>query len=216
MEVNKLSEKQINIVLDSICVLWSSLEQKNDHIIRYFDDNKIKHMKTNLKTGDYGLAVKSNQVFKKDYYIKNIVIERKNGLDEFANNITRKRQQFINEVNRASATNTKLIIMFERCPTAFKCKKCNMLFKIGDSEKCNCKDVGEEDLIYLFEDFYEEVLRGNYRSMVNPKSFYGSIMSFNHSHYWNNHLVAVNKQNAGQYIINTFKYYLRSRLKSLN
>ena len=221
MQENKLSDKEINVVLDSMCILHSRLEQKNQHILKFFNENKIENMDCNLKTGDYGLAVRSNSVFKNDYFVKDLIIERKANLNEFAKNITKKRAQFVNEMNRAAASNSKFIVMFERTPVALKCIKCNKLIDIKSiGEKCNCEkdniiSLKNDKYIYLFEDFYNEIIRSNYNSRINNRSYYATIMSWNHSKQWNNHFTFVDKDEAGRYIYNTFKYYLRSRLKSL-
>jgi len=82
-------------------ILCDTREQKNFHITRYFDREDIKYANKKLDVGDYtiGIIEKEEKVCFEDI----IVVERKGsgdtGLDELAVNLTKKRKQFVRELD---------------------------------------------------------------------------------------------------------------------
>lgn len=84
-------------------ILHTTNEQKNQHILDYFDKKKIKHKAKALKTGDYCFMIEAcpELGFQKDtYFTDEICIERKNSVDEIAGNIKEKDERFFKELNR--------------------------------------------------------------------------------------------------------------------
>ena len=59
---------------------------------------------------------------------------------------------------------------------------------------------------------YQDILNGNYRSQYSSKSFGGTIHSFEHR-YDLRIMYMPDKGRSGQWIYNTFYYYLRGELK---
>ena len=84
-------------------ILHTGNEQKNQHILDYFDKKGIKHKKKALKTGDYSFMVEAcaELGFMKDtYFTDELCIERKNSVDELAGNIKEHDERFFKELNR--------------------------------------------------------------------------------------------------------------------
>ena len=84
-------------------ILHTTNEQKNQHILDYFDKKGIKHKAKALKTGDYTFMIEScpELGFVKDtYFTDELCIERKNSIDELAGNIKEHDERFFKELNR--------------------------------------------------------------------------------------------------------------------
>ena len=84
-------------------ILHTTNEQKNQHILDYFDKKEIKHKAKALKTGDYTFMIEAcpELGFVKDtYFTDELCIERKNSIDELAGNIKEHDERFFKELNR--------------------------------------------------------------------------------------------------------------------
>ena len=84
-------------------ILHTTNEQKNQHILDYFDKKGIKHKAKALKTGDYTFMIEAcpELGFVKDtYFTDELCIERKNSIDELAGNIKEHDERFFKELNR--------------------------------------------------------------------------------------------------------------------
>ena len=97
------TEKNLKLLLSNLVILHDSREQTSNHILEYFDKHKIAHEKRALKTGDYSFKIKACQElgFPVDtYFTDELVIERKNSINEIAGNIAEKDDRFLKELNR--------------------------------------------------------------------------------------------------------------------
>ena len=84
-------------------ILYTTNEQKNQHILDYFDKKGIKHKAKALKTGDYTFMIEAcpELGFAKDtYFTDELCIERKNSIDELAGSIKEHDVRFFKELNR--------------------------------------------------------------------------------------------------------------------
>ncbi|MBP7654319.1 ERCC4 domain-containing protein [Candidatus Dependentiae bacterium] len=100
------TDSEIKELLKSIIILTDTREQENKHIISYFDKKKIGYKQRTLNCGDYSFILPKNEPLGivKDIHFNGIFsIERKNGLDELAGNLTADRQriesEFIKSIN---------------------------------------------------------------------------------------------------------------------
>jgi DNA excision repair protein ERCC-4 len=84
-------------------VIIDTREKQYGHLLPYFRKNNIQLRRKLLLFGDYTLLGLENK----------IVIERKSSLDELALNLTKRRQQFKNELMRANAAGAKLVLLIE-------------------------------------------------------------------------------------------------------
>ena len=68
-------------------------------------------------------------------------------------------------------------------------------------------------IIIMIEDSYKNGAYGKYNSDIKPKSLIGLLHSWQFK--YDTPIVYIDKEVAPLYIYNTFKYYLRYKLKSL-
>lgn len=103
---------ELDSVLRNMCILVDTREQKNKHILRTFEARNVPYKSQKLNYGDYscecttadGDTVTLSQ---------GVAIERKNSLDELAGNITKGRDRFAREFERAITDGAKMYLMVE-------------------------------------------------------------------------------------------------------
>ena len=84
-------------------IICDSREQKNQHILDYFDKHGIEHKTEAMETGDYMLEGKSA-----------ILIDRKRNLNEVCMNLCSKdNSRFWREIRRSHKDKAKFIILVE-------------------------------------------------------------------------------------------------------
>jgi ERCC4-type nuclease len=102
-----MSKKDFDTILKSFKLIVDTRENQNSHITNIFKKHNIQIVYDKLEFADYSCICC-------DYDFRNdIVVERKMNIDEFCNNITRKRIQFENELNRSAENNTKFQLIIE-------------------------------------------------------------------------------------------------------
>lgn len=79
-----------------------SREQKYDHIIRYFDAQEIKWVRSKCVVGDY-INLENPMV----------VIDRKKDLQEVAGNVCQQHERFVRELELAKELGYRLIVLVE-------------------------------------------------------------------------------------------------------
>ena len=107
------TDSEQKTLLSSLVVLVDTREQENDHITAYFDKRGIRWKSKKLDFGDYSFFLPEMPglgITRDLYFTREIVIERKNGLDELAGNLTRGRAAFESELIRASGCGLFLLI----------------------------------------------------------------------------------------------------------
>lgn len=86
----KFTDYEIKKILKKMVILTDSREQRNEHILKYFDDNKIPYIKVKNDFGDYSCMFPKGciQGIDRDIYMDRLVsIERKKDIDELAGNL---------------------------------------------------------------------------------------------------------------------------------
>ena len=85
-------------------IIVDSREKKNSHILKYFITHDIDYVVQKMDVADYQIQGKDN-----------LVIDRKQNLDELARNLTNRSDhaRFWKEVRRAKEKNIKMIILCE-------------------------------------------------------------------------------------------------------
>ena len=151
-------------------------------------EKNIEHIikafeKNNIKYERRALPIGDYIIEGPSGYVPNVTIERKANIDEIIANLLDKSTVDENGNNRF---NRELI----------RSKKANKKF------------------ILLIEDekFYINMLKGNYRSKMNPKAAKGQIMSLQ-AKYPNLSIMPIEKKLAGSYIHSVLYYALREDLK---
>ena len=140
--------------------------------------------KNGIETVRKKLDVGDYAIQYKNGYIPGIVIERKSCIEELLSNLTDKRKD--------ADGNNRFIRELKR------------------SKQQGLKVI----LLIEDENFYTNVIKGNYRNKVNPKSASGLIFSLE-AKYPNLHIVWMDKKEVPGYIHTILYYSLREKLKEL-
>lgn len=86
----KFTDKQMKKILQNMTVLIDTREQRNEHIIDFFNKKNIPYKVQKLDFGDYSCMIPKDTIkeFTSNiYFDRDIVIERKANIDEIANNL---------------------------------------------------------------------------------------------------------------------------------
>ena len=113
----KYTTEEVNELLASMIILVDTREKVNSHIIDEFKKNGIKFKSKALRFGDYAFMIPENSKLGIDrdlYFSDDIVIERKNGVDELVQTIT-NRTTFENELMRCNFKGAKMYLLVEDC-----------------------------------------------------------------------------------------------------
>lgn len=114
MKQYKFSVEEIKKLTKQMIVLYDTREKRNEHILSYFDKQKITYRKEKLDFGDYTFLLPSAATGQGDiYFHDSIVIERKNSLEELSGSLAQKRTQFEAEFLKAKNAGAKIYLMVE-------------------------------------------------------------------------------------------------------
>ena len=111
----KYSDVELKELLKTIIILIDTREQENKHITDYFDLKKIPYHNKKLEFGDYSCILPASSdygIIRDLYFDSDIIIERKNSLEELSSNFCEGRERFQDEFLRSG--NCKKIIMVEK------------------------------------------------------------------------------------------------------
>lgn len=107
-------------------------EQKNQHILNWFDTKKIPHKPKALTNGDYSFFIPANpdlNIERDLYFDKEIMVERKGSLEELSGNFSQQRARFEEEMATYSGIKYLLVenanyhdIVIENYNTKFSSK----------------------------------------------------------------------------------------------
>ena len=104
--ITKLTESELKEKLKGLTIIADSREQQT-HVIEYCEKNKVPHIVRKLEVGDYSCML-GDTTFEND-----IIVERKNSIDELAMCFTSERLRFEREFIRARAYNIKPYLIIE-------------------------------------------------------------------------------------------------------
>ena len=172
----KYEDSEIQKILKNMTILIDSREKEAKHITDYFDKHKIKYEVMALPSGDYSFALDAMPEFgvpHKMWFYNDILLERKNSLEELSGCFAQTRERFNSEWSRCYAKRKYLMI-----------------------ENAT----------------YEDLVKGNYNTQYNSKSFLASLHSFN-AKYGLEVVFMPNKELSPVFILATFQYYLRHLIK---
>lgn len=110
-------KKDIDTLLKNMVIIIDTREKVNSHITDYFDKMNICYVSRTLKYGDYSAFIRYNKetshllddVFS---FENNVVIERKNSINELVGNF-KHRERFFNEFEKAKKNNCKIMLQVE-------------------------------------------------------------------------------------------------------
>lgn len=99
----------------SITILVDTREKRNNHILDYFERQKIPFQVGKLEYGDYSFFLSiGRQGQKKNFYFhEDFVVERKANLEELSKNLAQGRETFEKEFYKATNDGCKVYLMVE-------------------------------------------------------------------------------------------------------
>lgn len=109
----KYTDLEIQKILKNMIILIDSREKANDHITSYFDKHKIKYEVMALPSGDYSFALEAMPELDLPYklfFYNDILLERKNSLEELSGCFAQTRERFNHEWSRCYAKRKYLMI----------------------------------------------------------------------------------------------------------
>lgn len=113
MKQYKFTTEEIKTLVKSMVILVDSREKRNEHILTYFDRQKIPYKTSKLEYGDYSFYLPKEAAGEDIYFHNDIVIERKATLEELSGNLAQKRQQFETEFLKAGNDGCKVYLVIE-------------------------------------------------------------------------------------------------------
>ena len=103
-------------IKNSIVILVDTKEQRNEHIISFFDKKKIQYKRVNLNYGDYSCMIPKGTIgqFTSDvYFDREFVIERKADIDELAGNLKDDAARLRKELAHLNMYQIRFLIYIE-------------------------------------------------------------------------------------------------------
>lgn len=109
----KYTDSEIQTILKNMIILVDSREKNASHITDYFDKHKIRYEIMALPSGDYSFALDAIPELDlpyKSYYYNDVLLERKNSLEELSGCFAQTRERFNGEWSRCYAKRKYLLI----------------------------------------------------------------------------------------------------------
>ena len=109
----KYSDSEMNELIKSAVILIDSQEKVNNHITAYYDKHKVSYKTISLLCGDYSVMLPQNEalgISNDMYFYNEIILERKNSLEEISGCFTQTRNRFNNEFATSYAARKYLLI----------------------------------------------------------------------------------------------------------
>ena len=179
----RYSDTQKKQIIKSLTILHDTREQRNQHILEYFDKKGIPHKKRALQQGDYSFMIPKNEklsIPRDLMFDKEIIIERKGSLDEVAGNLTNKTNKQTGEI----------LDHRDRFEKELTLAPNNKILLIENAD-------------------YGDLSEARYRSEYNNQAFLASL----HTFWWRYNLPIFfmkNNKYSGEFIYKTFGYYFKT------
>lgn len=100
-----MTDGQLAKVLEDMVIIVDTREKKNEHILKFLDENDIQYTVQKLDTGDYSAYFPNYPEFN-----ERVMVEKKNSLDEICSNFTKHRARFKREFERVGGRNFHLVV----------------------------------------------------------------------------------------------------------
>lgn len=118
---NYYTDKNYKELLKNMVILVDTREQKNENVIKWFEDNKVRYEVKALKTGDYNMKIEAcpELGFLADtYFTDELCIEKKNSVSELAGNIANAEKddnRLFKEFNRMIQIERNYMLIENNC-----------------------------------------------------------------------------------------------------
>ena len=212
---NHYTAKQYEELLKNVRVVCQTNEQKNEHILQWFEANGIEYVNRSIPEGDYSLMIKAcpELGFLMDtYFFDEIFIERKNSLDELARSLCGSKDlpayagAVIKELKKEGAFSGYKMAKITK----------DMRDSLGYYDDAFMRELKRainkpyKFLLVEQPDGWEGILEHNYKSEYNPKSFWGMLHTIEIKYGVTIKFIA--KENMGLEIYSILKSILNSTI----
>lgn len=112
----KFTDAEIKKIQDNLTVIVDSREQRNEHILSYFNRMKIPYRVMKNDFGDYSCYIPARTIdrFTSDiYFDREIAIERKASIDEIAGNLKADAARLTKELAHMNKYSIKYFVFLE-------------------------------------------------------------------------------------------------------
>lgn len=110
------TDKEWKAIENNITILVDTREQRNEHILDFFRSRNINYQVKKLDFGDYSCMLPAGSFAGQErdiYFDRDIVIERKNGIDEIAGNFKDDGVRLKNELCHLNKYNILCFLFIE-------------------------------------------------------------------------------------------------------
>jgi len=158
----QFTDKEIDTLLkEHLTIIVDSREQENQHILDYFNKQKVRYIVKKLDAGDYSvmLAAAPDLGLPRDLYFP-VMIEKKNSVDELVGSFT-NRTRFEAEFIRAKGKNLKTHVLIE--DNDGYANIINHNYRSDYAPKALLKSLKAFEHRYNFDTvFHDKIYAGNY------------------------------------------------------
>lgn len=112
----KFTDTELKKVMSNLTLLIDTREQANEHVIEFLEKKKIPYRVEKIDMGDYGCCLPAGSIegqVKDIYFTNDIVIERKNGIDEVAGNLKEDAARLNTELAHLNKYEIKYYVFLE-------------------------------------------------------------------------------------------------------
>lgn len=112
----KFTDHEMKCILDNLTIIVDSREQRNEHILKYFEKKHIPYKVMKLDFGDYSCMIPAGTIkrFTSDiYFDRDITIERKKSIDELAGNLRNDAARLTNELSHINKYDIRCYVFLE-------------------------------------------------------------------------------------------------------
>lgn len=109
----KYTDSEIQKILKAMVILVDSREKSNSHLLEYWDKHGIKYEVMGIPVGDYSFALEpipELDLPHKQFFYNDIILERKNSLEELSGCFSQTRERFNDEWSRCYAKRKYLLV----------------------------------------------------------------------------------------------------------
>ena len=176
------TKKEYDELLKSMRIVCQTNEQKNEHILSYFDREGIEFVNRSIPEGDYNLMIKANPElgFPMDtYFFDELFIERKNSLQELAGSLYGQKEMptYVSRVID-EMKNQKVLNPFKVSQIISSMKQQYAVYDDAFSRELK-RAINKPHKYLLVEQpsGWDGILKHDYPNQYNEKAFWGALHS---------------------------------------
>jgi len=177
----KLKDTNIDKLIKQVCILVDTREQENSHILNYFDKKGIAYKKKSLKFCDYSAYLSANPELGLPF------------------DVSLENVVAIERKGSSGSGLTEIAHNFGDGRSAF------------ENEWIRAKESGASLYLIIENGSWEDIKNHNYRSKINEKALYNSLLSFRKKYGFQ--IDFIKSENVGEHIYKLIGIILKKLLE---